>query len=221
VQQTTDELEIHEGIPLTREQIANAFSKPQWLESLKQSASRGKTLTTIGMLFIAFALLGFAAGVWSSTTGEQILTQSLTLTRANPTATIPIEFNQIGRAAIVSVAAQGSLPLPSEIDIDVSIDSPDETENDLFTLELWRESGTDDEGYWEEAQASASDMFVPFQTGTHNLEVAMGEGTIDNISVEVNVRRNHILPMWFVIYGAVIGIMGIVILFMRFRTRSS
>jgi hypothetical protein len=221
VQQTTDEMEIHEGIPLTQEQVANAFNKPQWLESLKQSANRGKTFTIVGMLFIAFALLGFGAGVWSSTTGERVLTQAFTLTRANPTATIPIEFNQIGRAAIVSVSAQGSLPLPSEIDIDVSIASPDETENELFTLELWRESGTDDEGYWEEAQASASDMFVPFQTGTHNLEVAMGEGTIDNINVEVNVRRNHILPMWFVIYGAVIGIVGIIILFMRFRTRSN
>jgi len=201
VQQTADELEIHEGIPLTQEQVATAFNDTKWLESLKKSANQGQTLTLIGALFIVFALLGLGAAVWASTTGERTLSQTLTLSRANPIAAIPIEFNQVARASIVSVNAQGALPMPSEIDIDVSIDSPDGMENDLFTLELWRESGSDDEGYWEEAQASASDMFVPFQAGTHTLEITLGEGTLDTISVDVNVRRNHVMPTWFVIYG--------------------
>lgn len=217
VQQTADELEIHEGIPLTKEQVAAAFNKPKWQEAIQQSASRGQLFTIIGMIFILFALLGFGAGLWASTTGERTISQTLTLSRANPIATMPVEFNQVGRASIVGVKAQGALPLPSEIDIDVSIDSPDGMENELFTLELWRESGSDDEGYWEEAQASASDMFVPFQAGTHTLEVALGEGTLDTISVDVDIRRNHILPTWFIIYGAVIGVLGIIIFFLRFR----
>lgn len=221
VQQTPEELEIHEGVPLTHEQVAEAFKNTAWLEKLKSSANRGQTLTIIGVLFIAFALLGFCAAVWASTTGEHTLNQSLTLSRANPIVTVPVEFDQAGRASIVSVEAQGALPLPSEIDIDVSIESPDGMENDLFTLELWRESGTDDEGYWEETQASASDMFVPFQVGTHTLEIAIGEGTLDTIGVNVNVRRNHIVPVWFIIYGVVIGVFGFLILFLRLRKRRS
>jgi len=221
VQQTPNELEIHEGIPLTPEQVATAFNNPKWLESLKKSASQGQTFRLVAGIFILFAMFGCGAGLWASTTGEHTLTQTLSLSRANPIATIPVEFNQIGRVSIVSVSAQGALPLPSEIDIDVSIDSPDGMENDLFTLELWRESGSDDEGYWEEAQASASDMFVPFQAGTHMLQIELGEGTLDTISVDVGIRRNHILPTWFLIYAGVIGVIGVIIFFLSARKRTA
>ncbi len=218
VQQTDDELEIHEGVPLTEAEVAQAFNNQKWLDTIKKRANQGKTQTIIGLLFLAFAVWGLMAAIWASTTGEPALTQSLTLSRANPIGAIPVEFDQIGRASIVSVQAQGSLPLPSSVDIDVGIDSPDGMENDLFTLELWRESGSDDEGYWEEAQASASDMFVPFQTGTHNLSIELGEGTLDSISVNVDIRRNHVLPTWFIIYAGVVAVIGILILVFRYRS---
>jgi len=217
VQQTDEELEIHEGVPLTEQEVAQAFNNREWLTAIQKRANQGQTQTIVGLLFLAFAALGLVAAIWSSATGEPALTQSLTLSRANPVGAIPIEFDQVGRASIVSVQAQGSLPLPSSIDIDVSIDSPDGMENDLFTLELWRESGSDDEGYWEEAQASASDMFVPFQTGTHNLTIELGEGTLDSINVDVNVRRNHVMPTWFAIYAGVAAVLGVLILIFRFR----
>lgn len=217
VQQTDDELEIHEGVPITTDDVATAFNKPDWQKAIKQQAGQVQLVTIVGVLFIIFALWGFGAAVWASTTGENLLQQTVQLSRANPTAVIPVEFNQIGRTSIVAVRAQGALPNPSSIDIDVSIQSPDETENDLFTLELWRESGTDDEGYWEETQASASDMFVPFQAGVHDLEILLGEGNLDTISVDVTIRRNHVLPTWFIIYGAIVGILGIIILIFRYR----
>lgn len=217
VQQTPEELEIHEGVALTEQEVAAAFNNPEWIKSLSQQAGQVRMVTIIGLIFLVFALWGCGAAVWASTTGEPVVSQSVTLSRANPIATIPVEFNQAGRASIVAVQAQGALPLPSSIDIDVSIDSPDGMENDLFTLELWRESGTDDEGYWEEAQASASDMFVPFQVGTHTLEVALGEGNLDTINVSVDVRRNHVLPTWFIIYAVVVGIVGVLILAFRYR----
>lgn len=217
VQQTNDELEIHEGVAMSNEDIAKAFNKPEWQKAIASTANRGQLITIVAILFIMFAIWGFVAAVWASSTGEEILRQSLTLSTANPIATIPVEFNQPGRASVVAVRAQSALPMQTYADIDISIDSPDETENDLFTLELWRESGSDDEGYWEETQASASDMFVPFQAGVHTLEVALGEATLDNVSIDVTIRRNHVLPTWFAIYGAIVGILGIVILFFRYR----
>jgi len=220
VQQTPNELEIHEGIPLTLEAVAKAFKNTQWIASIKQSGDRLETFRLIAIFCILFAIGGLVMAVWAANTGESALSQTLTLTRANPIVTLPIVFDRVGRASIVSVSAQGSLPLPSEIDIDVSIDSPDETQNDLFTLELWRESGSDDEGYWEEAQASASDMFVPFQTGTHTLEIALGEGTIDSISVAVDIRRNHILPSWFVGYSVITGVIGFIILYFSMKKKA-
>lgn len=219
VQQTDDELEIHEGVPLNEQEVAQAFNNQSWLTAIQKRANQGRTQTLIGVLFLIFACLGLVAAVWASTTGEPAFTQSLTLSRANPIGSIPVEFDQVGRASIVSVQAQGSLPLPSSIDIDVSIDSPDGMENDLFTLELWRESGTDDEGYWEEAQANASDMFVPFQTGIHNLTIELGEGTLDSININIDVRRNHVTPIWFVIYAVVVGAIGVLILIFRYRKK--
>lgn len=221
VQQTTDELEIHEGDPLTPEEVATAFNNTEWLAKIKSASDRSVTMAIIGVMFVIFAVLGFGASIWAATTGEPTLNQTLTLNRASPVATIPIDFDQTSRASIVSVSAQGLLPLPSSVDIDVSIDSPDGTENDLFTLELWRESGYDDEGYWEEAQDNASDMFVPFQQGTHNLEITMGETTIESITIGVNVRRNHVLPTWFLIYGAVIGVIGVIIIIMSLSTKKT
>ena len=220
VQQTPSELEIHEGVPISLEDTAKAFKNTQWLQSIQRASDQVGTFKLIAIFCILFALGGLVMAIWASSTGEEALKQSFTLTRANPTVTIPILFDRIGRASIVSVRAQGALPLPSEIDIDVSIDSPDETENDLFTLELWRESGSDDEGYWEVAQDSASDMFVPFQTGEHTLEIAMGEGTIDSVSIAVDIRRNHVLPTWFVVYSVIVGIIGGLILYLSLKKPS-
>lgn len=217
VQQSEEELEIYEGTPLTEQQVAAAVNNPTWLKSVSQRAKTNETMTTVGMIFILFAIFGGIAAIWASTSGEAALSEKVTLSRANPIANIPIEFQQVGRASIVAAHAQGALPLPSSIDIDVSIDSPDGMENDLFTLELWHESGVDEGERWEETQASASDMFVPFQAGIHKLEVTLGEGTLDTIDVTIDVRRNHILPTWFAIYAVGAGIIGLLILIFRFR----
>jgi len=215
VQQTAEELEIHEGDPVAQEAIAQAFQDEAWLKRIKQQLAGRGLWRNVGIACIFFALLGLVGVGLTNSMGENMTTQTITLSRANPIAQIPIEFNQANRPARIRVNAETSLPENTAADVEAGIVSPDGTENYLFTLELWHETGSDDEGFWREVRDSANNMFVPKQAGAHTLELELGESQLDSMSVEINVRRNVMSSTWLLIYTGVIGVVGIILIFVN------
>ena len=126
-----------------------------------------------------------------------------------------LNFDKANRPAIVGINLRsGSLPANSSLDIDVNITAPDQKTYFLFTQELWHETGSDEDGPWTETHYRHSEMFVPLLTGDHKLQVDFDlANPVSSAEIEVTVRRNHVMPTWFIIYAVITGIIGFVLLF--------
>jgi hypothetical protein len=57
-------------------------------------------------------------------------------------------------------------------------------------------------------------MFVPLLAGDHKVQVEFDPtNPVNGVEIEVSVRKNHIMPTWFVIYAVITGIIGFILLF--------
>jgi hypothetical protein len=223
IQKTDEELEVYEGEQIPELDIANAFGNAEWAKKVKSQAGFQGALMFAAFLACAFGIAALLGAAWATTSGEFLGDpQRYTLSAANPTVNIPVMFNQLDRPVVIVARASTAIDMSASVDIDVDIDSPNGEENELFTLEFWRESGVDEGEYWEEAQTSAEQLFVPRQTGEHQISVTLGERTgIDSVTFELSIRRNYVYPMWLLVYGACATIFGVTSLFMVFAMSSS
>lgn len=223
VQQTAEELEVHEGQPFAEKVIAEAFGNEQWAKQASSTEKNRSALRTAGAVAILFAVASFIVGALAGTTGDEIEPRFLTLSRSQPSQIVELDLPEADRPAIVSVSLDGgSLRENTSADIDVNIVSPDGTTQYLFVQELWHETGRDSDGPWRDTRYESSQMFVPTQSGLHKLELAYDvNSTADNVSVELNVRRNHVMPVWFMIYGVTAMLLGIFLLFLGMRNPHS
>jgi hypothetical protein len=215
IQQTPDELEVYEGRLISEEALAGAFGNLEWQKTLASRKNRRGTALMIGAACILFAVIALFAAMYVSNTGEEFEPRFLSLSQTQPSQSFTVDFDQANRPAVVAIDLRsGGIPDNTFVDLDVSITSPDGTQNDLFSQELWHESGRDEDGPWRETHYRHSEMFVPFQTGEHTIQVDFDPtNPVSGVDIAVTVRRNHILPIWFVCYAAVTGVIGFLIAF--------
>lgn len=219
VQWTPEELEVYEGDPIDEMALAQAFGDQAWVKRVKAKASRVMLQATIGVICIFFAAVALVLAFLASNTGEMVATQSFQLSTASPIVTFPVEFDQTGRPAIISMRTPNTLPVNSSVDVEVSVTAPNEVKTFLFTKSMWHETGRDDEGPWTDTKYKVSDMFVPTLTGQHQLEFALEDAVaVDGIALNVSVKRNHTFPLWYVVYGVVVGVIGALLLFSSIAT---
>ena len=164
------------------------------------------------------ALVGAAM---ANATGDVILQESITLSTTNRETTLPVNFVDAERPAIIGINMQSSLPENSALDIAITIVSPDETETELFETEFWHETGRDEDGPWREWSYNGSDMFVPFQSGAHTMKFILGDTPIDTMTANVEIRANHIMPVWLIIYGVIVGVIGLLLMFFAVKRGQS
>ena len=149
---------------------------------------------------------GIFAAVAVGGTGTEDDPHTVELSDNSPQDSFKVEFDS-ERPVIVAVQLIGdTLPQNSAIDIDVNIVSPNGTSEPLFVQELWHETGTDEDGRWVETQYETSEMFVPVQLGSHELEISYDGSVLDDLTLQVTIRRDHIMPLWFFIYAVLSGI---------------
>jgi hypothetical protein len=222
MQVTANELELHEGTTIPETSVATALNNPLWLEQIRQRNEGKKTRDYIGVVCLIFAAIALIAAVALSGQGENIANQTLTVDPTNPVSSFPVEFDVAGRPATVKARMETPLSPNTFIDVDVSIIAPNESETVIFDQEFYHETGSDDEGPWTETSMEVSDMFVPALTGTHRIELALAAGTNDagqtvsqlnqSLSVRVEVWKNQFVGTWLFGYGAVIGIVGLLLM---------
>lgn len=222
IQQTPEELEVYEGKGIAEKTIAEAFGNQQWLTNMTKTANRKSTVRAIAVACLIFAIVSIIAAIGVSTTGEQLEPHFMTLSTSNPSQSFVVNFDKANRPAVIGINLRsGSLPANTSLDLDVNITAPDEKTYFLFTQELWHETGSDEDGPWTETQYRTSDMFVPLLTGDHKIQVDFDlENPVSSADIEVTVRRNHIMPTWFIIYAAVTGIIGFALLFFGGKSKS-
>lgn len=210
VQQTANEMEIYVGHAIDELAVAQSFNDDDWVKRVKQRERNRLTMAVIGILCLIFAGIALIMAVTASFSGDVTARETITLGRDLPPVSIPVTLTE-SRAAIVGIRLQGGIPQNTFVDIEVSITSPDETVEDLFFQDIWYETGYDDEGPWSERQYENSDMFVPTQSGPHVLLMEFdpeSSASINQITLNVEVRDNHVLPMWFMVYAVIAGVTG-------------
>jgi len=201
IQQTAEELEVHEGRPLGEVALAKAFKNEAWIKKIESLEQWKSTYQFAAIACVIAAIIGLVAAGFSGTTGETLDSIPVELSDDRTSASVNVEFEN-KRPVIVAVQmVRGSLPANSFVDIDVNIISPDGLSQPLFVQELWHETGYDEDGAWTETQYRTSEMFVPTQAGAHKLELAYDGSVVDDLFLEVTIRRDHIMPLWFLIYG--------------------
>lgn len=206
IQQTPEELEVHEGRQIEEKALATAFGKQEWLKTLEKFKKRAKTYNTIAVACVIAAVIGIFAALAVGGTGTEDAPRTVELSDNSPQDNFNIDFDS-ERPVIVAVKLLGdTLPENSFIDIDVNIISPDGISEPLFVQELWHETGVDEDGRWVETQYETSEMFVPVQIGSHELEIAYDGTVLDDLTLQVTIRRDHIMPLWFFIYAILSGI---------------
>lgn len=214
VQHSAEELEVYEGDPVDAREIAQAFNDEAWLKRLDRKANNITLMGIISVICIFFAAVALVLAAVNNSSGQVVTRESIQVSTQSTTAQFPVEFNQSGRPAIVSMRTPMTLPQNTSFDIEVNITSPNETKTYLFTKEFWHETGVDEDGPWTDTKYSLSDMFVPTETGSHTLEFVLdGAVGVDNIPLEVSIKRNHVFPMWYVVYGVCIGGIGLALMF--------
>lgn len=217
IQQTEQELEVNEGKAIDEAELANAMGNQKWVESIKSRTNWSTTLAIVSLILIVFGVLALVGGAMASSTGDSIATQSITLSKASPEASFPINYEVAERPSVIGLHLQTSIPQNSALDMEVLIVSPDATETELFEAEFWYETGSDEDGPWSEASYDVSDMFVPFQTGEHTMKFILGDSPVDTVNAQIEIRANHVMPIWMIVYGVIVGVIGIVLMFVAIK----
>lgn len=212
IQQTAQELEVYEGESISETEIARSLNDEAWLKRIRNKSERRGLYSMIGGMMILFAAIALIGGFYANSTGEQNASQVAKLSNSAPIAQIPVEFNQAGRPAVIRLWLRTSLPANSSLDLDVSVISPNESETLIFEGDFWYETGSDEDGPWSESSTYNTDTFVPFLSGAHTIEVELGPSApISEVEVQIQVLRNHIAPAWLLVYGGIVGVLGLII----------
>lgn len=213
IQQTESELEVHEGKAIEELELAEAVGSEEWQSQIKNRTNWGMTLGLVALLCIIFGVAALVGAAMANATGDPIVNTSINLSLNNREATIPVNFAEAERPAIVGISMKSSLPDNTALDVAITIVSPDNTETELFETEFWHETGRDEDGPWREFSYTGSDMFVPFQTGEHTMKFILGDSPIDTMSADIEIRANHVVPVWLIVYGVIVGAIGILLMF--------
>lgn len=212
IQVSAEELELYEGLALDEVDIARAFGDERWAKQSESKASRQLFYFFAGAASLVFACVGFvmAAIFWNS--GDEINSSNFRLD-ANTPIVISLDIQAIKRPIMINVDVTNEMPLNTYAEIDMAVVSPDDEEADFLTYEFWHESGSDEDGYWEEQDYSGTGKFVPLISGQHEIEVTLGEKSgVTSLPIKITIYKNHVLPTWFIGYGLLTGIAGVLLL---------
>jgi hypothetical protein len=214
VQQSDEELEIYEGALLDTLQVAQAFGDEAWVQRIKAKKARKQTAAWAAAICILFAVMGGLMAAYFNGVGERVSQEAFNVTTLGQPMTFNVELDQVNRPAIITLSTP-RLPSNTFADFDVSVTSPNGITTFLFEKTVWHETGVDSDGAWAENSYSVSNMFVPTVAGTHIIEILPDVGTTAPLPLEMalNVRRNHITPLWLVVYAVFAGIIGMIAFF--------
>ncbi|MDX2136967.1 MAG: DUF4178 domain-containing protein [Chloroflexota bacterium] len=215
VQVTTDELEIHQGRTLKKEEVVATFGK-----EAAEKLFGIPFMTEIGAIMVLFAVAALVIALVVGGIGRTLTNQNVTVARGQA-AEFPMEF-AAGRPVQVMLFLQTPLQENTFADVDVVITAPDESETYVSLQEFWHETGIDEGEYWQEQRLDGSEAFVPYLSGMHEVAIEMDEGSmIDQANVRVELKADTIGNGFLFGYGAIVGIVGLLLVFMGLSKKAS
>lgn len=208
VQQTDQEIEVYTGVGASELDIAQSVGDEGWIRKVKARIAMGEYMRIFGGVAILFAIAALSLSLILSALGENV--QETTVPLRETRTALPVEFNEPGRPALVSLQMNGGMPVNNYVDVDVSIEAPDGTESYLFTKSFWHETGVDEDGRWEERDYNEEGRFVPLEAGQHEVLIEVSDQTFSgDLTAEVTIRRNIWVLRWLFGYAILSGGLGI------------
>ncbi|MEQ8674113.1 MAG: DUF4178 domain-containing protein [Aggregatilineales bacterium] len=199
IQKTAEEMEIHEGVPISEAMIAAAFGDENWQKRAVSSGGRTGGIPTrlmIGILCVLFAMIAFVVGSFAGNSQGNIIGEQrqVNLTQSANSVDVPVNISSTRRphsvTLTVQTSASGSFP------ITVNIVDPTAQQRLVFSQTMSVAGGT------------ASGEFVPFRSGEHLLRISTTSTSFDSATVTVAVRRGLWTTSWFTTYAVIIGLIG-------------
>ncbi|MBX3063255.1 MAG: DUF4178 domain-containing protein [Anaerolineae bacterium] len=219
IQFTPEELEVYEGTPIDEATVAQTFGDMAWAERVRKQVSGQKLRGTLGLICIVFGIISIILAAVANGSGTLALSQDLWITNDAQVVQIPLEIAAAGRPMQVRVWLKNDIAANSSYDVEVSMISPDESEAFLFDLDFWHETGSDEDGPWTEKGYYGEDTFVPFQTGTHELEIGYSQPeagdtttvvptSYPTMQLQVAAYKDRMFPGWFIVYSVITLVIG-------------
>lgn len=213
VQQTLTEIEAYEGTPISGKAIAEALGDETWANRIDSSTTRAALFSSIGLFAFIFAAIALAMFVVTSSSGELIGKQVLNLSTAQREARFPTNLEANGRPIQVKLWLQSGIPVSTYAEVEVNVTAPNEIETFIFEKEFYYETGRDEDGPWTERDYFGDAAFTVGLSGTHTIELTLSEASpsVISVAVEVGLYRNVILSAPFLIYAAIAGAGGLLL----------
>ncbi len=222
VQQTLTEIEAYEGTPISGKAIAEALGDETWAKRLDAQAGRAALFSSIGLFAFIFAAISLVMFVVTNSSGELIGKQVLNLSTAQREARFPINLEANGRPIQIKLWLQSGIPVNTYAEVEVNVTAPNEIETFIFEKEFYYETGRDEDGPWTERDYFGDAAFTVELSGEHAIELTLGEASpsVADVSVEVSLYRNVILSVPFLIYAAVVGAGGLLLVILGAAQKS-
>ena len=199
------EVEFFSGAPIDKMTLLYAFGQRELVEKEKQSrAAQLEYNRWANLAFLTAGLLTVAGCGSCQTNGKQIYQHSEAYAMIPDTGVTVGPFTLDKPGEIYQIKLRGSIPDNTESWAGVEL--LDAAEDSINTAEgdLWRESGTDDEGAWSESDLESNMYFRLDKAGTYYARMFVEAGNIGSGTLSIEVLEGLTLSRYYFI-GALLA----------------
>jgi hypothetical protein len=210
-----EEVEFFRSKPIDKRDLLVALDLQKELEKFDHEVAVAKEYRRWGSKFFVLGVILFLVGAVLQYKGNPFFRSTLSLSNLTDDGEVvgPITLSSMGR--VYQIVLNEDIPKNSfswvgaEL-VDSSYEAVNAVEGDF-----WHESGTDSEGYWEEANMISSLYFKLENPGDYYIRVFPEEGKRVQGNMTVSVYKNLLLFRYFILSACVALAYGGVLFFYR------
>ena len=204
-----EEVEFFSGTPTDKLALLHAFNLREEIEKEKASRAEQQEYNSWSLLAFATSGLLLLLGLVSLSGSPQLVFQHSASFAEIPEDGVtvgPFQLNQPG--GIYRIKVSGSIP--DNTDSWGGVELLDASEDAINTVEgdIWRESGSDDEGPWSESETEAVNYFRLDQPGVYYARMFVERPGATQGQLSVEISKGAVLSRYYFILALLMAGFG-------------